>query len=937
MDYYNKYLKYKLKYNELKKNGLKKLIGGDKPFINFIDRINLFINSDMEKYLNPIYGYYMCENGYISNNYFLVKKKLIDTKHSDTIKRICKLIPGAIQPTNDIMKLKPIDFGRYIAIKYVNMQNKIEGNNIINSINDSGKIIFHNKLNKADTLKLNEYISKLRRFIPINTDNEELYFHFILYCLWWNSNNDDGIVEYYKGINEILEIINVYLEDNDRYKYDMIYTNPSMQNNHNFEKTIFNILSKPFKIYNQEYSRIFCESIKNTYADCGETTARNLINLICLNKNKFDINILRDNFKNINPRVLEYYEKFNTFDSQSLMNTELNARDLWSDLITNDASHNIIFLKKCDDLDKKYEMNSGLSKDGITGNFLQLIRNLLGIENFEEIKNDTIENIIDNTKNGIGDINIYHKNMGKIIIHCTEGHYYMELQKKDNYDIKKDFSKENIKKIDILLKKNIKQDDLIWIDFSSELLVEYINSYEDNIDLFKLSLTDKYDDDTRRRIIINTEKNIFRYIESNFLNDDILNKYNFKSVNYDFVKKIPNLKRLECDIIDKNIKQIDLSPLVNIESIGNNFMYRFHNLEKIDLSPLVNLKTIGYNFLFECYEIKDINLSHLIHLKKIDGSFMTLCIKLEKINLSGLDNLEEIGLDFMIGCSKLKEIDLSSLKKIKNIYNRFMAECSEIRKIDLTPLKNLEEINNSFMENCNKLEKIDLNGLVNLKSIGNSFMYRCKNLIHIDFSSLVNLKTIDSNFMSGCLKLENINLTNLDNLESIGNYFMKDCNMLREINLISLRKLKKINTGFMNVCGLKKLDLSPLENIESIDDKFLYNCCALKEINLNSLRKLRKIGESFMGNCSDLREINLNSLENVETIGQRFMESCVSLEQIDLSPLVNLQSVGERFLYKCRNLKKIILNNNVRLNETLQSSILSNILSNINPPEIIYK
>jgi len=57
MDYYEKYLKYKKKYIELKNQ-----IGGDKPIIQQIDKINLFHDSEMEMYLNPIYGYYMCEN-----------------------------------------------------------------------------------------------------------------------------------------------------------------------------------------------------------------------------------------------------------------------------------------------------------------------------------------------------------------------------------------------------------------------------------------------------------------------------------------------------------------------------------------------------------------------------------------------------------------------------------------------------------------------------------------------------------------------------------------------------------------------------------------------------------------------------------------------------------------------------------------------------------
>ena len=55
MSYYEKYLKYKNKYLELK-NLLNLQYGGDKPVIRYIDQINLFTDPEMEAYLNPIYG-----------------------------------------------------------------------------------------------------------------------------------------------------------------------------------------------------------------------------------------------------------------------------------------------------------------------------------------------------------------------------------------------------------------------------------------------------------------------------------------------------------------------------------------------------------------------------------------------------------------------------------------------------------------------------------------------------------------------------------------------------------------------------------------------------------------------------------------------------------------------------------------------------------------
>ncbi len=77
--YFEKYLKYKNKYILLKNN---LLVGGDKFNLNQDDiyLINKFNNSDigkdMEIYLNPIYGYILCENGLLSNLHQIYINKL---------------------------------------------------------------------------------------------------------------------------------------------------------------------------------------------------------------------------------------------------------------------------------------------------------------------------------------------------------------------------------------------------------------------------------------------------------------------------------------------------------------------------------------------------------------------------------------------------------------------------------------------------------------------------------------------------------------------------------------------------------------------------------------------------------------------------------------------------------------------------------------------
>ena len=244
MNYYEKYLKYKNKYIQLKSELEIKKLGGDIPIINNIENINLFTDLEMESFLNPIYGKIMYELGYIKNNYFLKKSNFIDTKISQYINNIIKTIPGTIQPNNDIMKkIKPIDIGRYIALKYIYMKNP----NLINITGTNPKFgDVLKKISNNDKKTLIRYISNVRKYNPLEK-TDEIYFHILLYCLWWLADTDKGIKEYYLGINDTFCIINKYLP----IKYSYLTSSNKELNPESFEKIVIDITYESFKIYNQ--------------------------------------------------------------------------------------------------------------------------------------------------------------------------------------------------------------------------------------------------------------------------------------------------------------------------------------------------------------------------------------------------------------------------------------------------------------------------------------------------------------------------------------------------------------------------------------------------------------------------------------------------------------------------------------------------------------
>jgi len=722
MNFYQKYLKYKNKYLLLKSEiDLQfKHFGGDKAIINNIYNVNLFTNPTMEQYLNPIYGLILCSNGYITNNFYIYKHKYISDKTSKVISKISKEESiGLIKPTNDIMRLKPIDFGRYIGIKYINMNY-----NILLINNNNNKIIYINncqKINNNNNIitQLNQYINKLRKFIPIVDHNEPIFFHLLLYCFWWVANNDEGIKEYYNGINEVFEIFKEY-ELSNKCEPITIDTPILSYKDNTFESIVYNINKQPFTVLGQEWSKNFC-ILNDTYPDCGEVTARNLINLLCFNNVKFDIQIL-EKFNPI-PQLIEYYTQFDNFTKQSdnklycIFQDKLNARDAWSKLIINYANTNLVFVKSCTSTypNYGYELKEGLSSDKIKTNFLQLITNLLpGITKWDDLETDMITDIIDKTTNGIGDIDITHQEYGNITIHLENGHYYMEEIKPINESVDYQNLTENQQnQIKILLKQKsfISIDNYLWFKFDSNLLVDMLNDSNTNIELkiklFELSLISGYDSDARRRIELDVDNlHFFNYIICKYRHHTNINQYTYLCNDFSFVKKIPNLLNLNSIIKNTNLTTIDLSPLSKLESIGNSFMSGCSSLTSIDLSPLSNLQSIGNNFISGCLGLTSIDLSGLSNLQSIEDNFMSGCSSLTIINLSGLSNLQSIGNNFISGCSGLTIINLSGLSNLKSIGDYFMYYSLGLTEINLSQLSNLQSIGNNFMTSCSRLETI---------------------------------------------------------------------------------------------------------------------------------------------------------------------------------------------------------------------------------------
>jgi hypothetical protein len=66
-----------------------------------------------------------------------------------------------------------------------------------------------------------------------------------------------------------------------------------------------------------------------------------------------------------------------------------------------------------------------------------------------------------------------------------------------------------------------------------------------------------------------------------------------------------------------------MSPLKNVKTIDNSFLYGCKKLTSINLSLLTKVETIGYEFLANCASLESVDISYMENLTEIDENFLS--------------------------------------------------------------------------------------------------------------------------------------------------------------------------------------------------------------------------------------------------------------------------------------------------------------------------
>ena len=371
-----------------------------------------------------------------------------------------------------------------------------------------------------------------------------------------------------------------------------------------------------------------------------------------------------------------------------------------------------------------------------------------------------------------------------------------------------------------------------------------------------------------------------------------------------------------------SLTEVDLSPFQNVTEIGSYFMFQATScLKHFDASPLSKVTRIGESFLSRS-ELSTIDLSPMINLEEIPNNFLHDCACLKSLKLPNLaastrKSPVRIHDYFLCDCPSLLEVDLTPIgAAVTVIGSYFMARCGSLTTINLGPLSNLTTIGTHWLGGCKGLVDggVDLTPLSSsLASIGKMFMHDCTSLTHMDLSpmtSLSSMTALPEGILHSCSGLRTVVFPrHLDYVNKFKGSVMEGCHsLIGPVDLSMFGRVSIIGGYFFYGCSsMPSLDLSPLINVNTIEYGFMAGCASLVSIDFTALRNVVTIGEHFASGCTTLTSMDLSPFTQLRVVGEHFASGCTGLTTVDLSPLTSLKTIQHHFMSKCTGLTTVTI------------------------------
>ena len=439
----------------------------------------------------------------------------------------------------------------------------------------------------------------------------------------------------------------------------------------------------------------------------------------------------------------------------------------------------------------------------------------------------------------------------------------------------------NVKKIEIILNKDDKENKIIKIDENRKIYTSI------KYDITIIEINPK-DDDIHK--FLNIEEKIFEQ-NINFEKIYILQYINDKEK----LKKIIS-KGIIKQINDYNIKYVCNSslslpgcPLLNLYNhkvigIHKESLFNFNNNGILLKNPL----NIYINDILNNNKKNEINMRIRIDKNDINKKIPILYGDSTSFFTSYKVNGVYSSYSSRDLTNKIKEIYNSNIELyINNIKHNFnthiKAEKEGIYDIKLKFFHKHKDCSDMF-SNCENIIFIDLSFFDSSNITDTSYMFaNCKNLEKIDFSSFDTKNVTDmSHMFNNCNNLKNLNLSffNTKNVENMNSMFYK-CYNLYDLYLSSFDTKKVTNMGsmFSNCYRLIKLDLSSFntENVINIYGIF-FKCYSLTFLKLFSSTGNIESADYLFYDCYNLPYVDLTSF-NLKLVYKKkdIFSNCINL------------------------------------------------------------
>ncbi|XP_024982892.1 putative disease resistance protein At4g19050 [Cynara cardunculus var. scolymus] len=377
--------------------------------------------------------------------------------------------------------------------------------------------------------------------------------------------------------------------------------------------------------------------------------------------------------------------------------------------------------------------------------------------------------------------------------------------------------------------------------------------------------------------------------------------YGLTKLKWLVVKDCGRLKKLESIAKLEDLKVLDLSGNIVLDSVDKNFL-KFNKLQSLNLSntmisttPLLKqIKELTHLFLRDCK-----NLGRLRGLTSVTS--------LQTLDLSGSTDFEEFHESSLKSLVSLRTLNLTETaieslpSNIANPRYLYLKSCRllerlscfeslvDLEVLDLSGSEKLYEIQKDFFNHMTHLRVLnlsetnvdDLPSLSNLSNLRELLLSRCAALVH-----LPSLESVT--------KLEVLDVSECRALKDIGDDSFKNMTRLQRLDL-SETKIKSL-PSLSNLTNLRYLLLKNCTNLQNLELKdSLFN---LEELNLSGITSLKPYGSDFIKDMSNLQILDLSctpvkqlpSMAKLTNLIRLSLANCSCLETLpDLVPLSKLE------------------------------------------------